>query len=84
MSGKNETTTKFKVDISDLKKNISEANRQIKLARAEFNAAASGMDNWQKSTDGISAKITQLQSTLKSQNTILDSYQKQLEATVAE
>ena len=80
----NETTTKFKVDISDLKKSISEANRQIKLANAEFKAAAAGMDDWSKSTDGTSAKLKQLKSVLNSQKTILAAYEKQLAAVVAE
>lgn len=74
----NETTTKFKVDISDLKKNITEANRQIKLANAEFKAAASGMDDWEHSTDGVSQKLGSLRTVLANQNKILDSYQKQL------
>ena len=74
----NETTTKFKVDISDLKKNIQEANRQIKLANAEFKSASAGMDDWSKSADGISAKIAQLQKVLQSQKSILASYEKQL------
>ena len=43
---KNETTTKFKVDISELKKGIQEANRQIRLANSEFKAATAGMDDW--------------------------------------
>lgn len=80
----NETTTKFKVDISDLKKSISEANRQIKLANAEFKAASAGMDDWSKSTDGTSAKLKQLKSVLNSQKTILAAYEKQLAAVVAE
>jgi len=75
----NQTTTKFKVDISDLKKGISEASRQIKLANAEFKAAASGMENWGKSADGVSLKINQLEKVLGNQNKILDSYKKQLE-----
>lgn len=75
----NETTTKFKVDISQLKKGIQDANRQIKLANAEFKAAASGMDNWQKSSDGLQAKIGQLEKVLSSQEKILDSYKKQLD-----
>lgn len=29
-------TTRYKLDISDLKKNISEANNYIKLANSEF------------------------------------------------
>lgn len=71
-------TTKFTVDISDLKKGITEANNQIKLANAEFKAATAGMDNWAKSTDGIKAKLTQLDSLLASQKSKLDNYNKQL------
>lgn len=73
-------TTKFKVDISDLKKGISEANRQIKLANAEFKAASAGMDDWKKSTEGISAKLKQLESVLTAQNSKLKSYKDQLKA----
>ena len=75
----NESTTKFKVDISELKKNISEANRQIRLANAEFKAASAGMDDWSKSADGISAKLEQTDKVLKAQKTILADYAKQLE-----
>lgn len=80
----NETTTKFKVDISELKRGISEAQRQIKLANAEFKAASAGMDDWSKSTDGTSAKLKQLKSVLNSQKTILAAYEKQLASVVAE
>lgn len=80
----NETTTKFKVDISELKKNISEANRQIKLANAEFKAAASSMDYMADSADGIRTKLTQLTKVLNSQESILKSYEKQLEITAKE
>lgn len=73
-------TTKFKVDISDLKKGISEANRQIKLANAEFKAASAGMDDWSKSSAGISAKLKQLESILAAQNSKLKNYKDQLAA----
>ena len=79
MAKNNETTTKFKVDISELKAGIQEANRQIRLANAEFKAASSGMDNWSKSTDGVSAKIKQLETVLNSENQKLESLKKQLE-----
>ena len=72
-------TAKFKVDISDLKKNITEANRQIKLANATFKAETAGMDAWSKSVDGISAKLKQLKSNLNSQKSVLTSYETQLE-----
>ena len=60
-------TTRYKLDISDLKKNISEANNYIKLANSEFKKASSGMDDWTKSTDGLSAKLKQLKSTMEAQ-----------------
>lgn len=78
MPGKGDSiTTKFKVDISDLKKGITEANQNIKLANAEFKAASAGMDNWAKSSEGISAKLKQLSSVLTEQKTKLESYKKQ-------
>lgn len=80
----NETTTKFKVDISELKKGISDAQRQIKLANAEFKAASAGMDDWSKSADGCSAKLKQLKTVLSSQKSVLAAYEKQLAAVVAE
>ena len=79
MAQNNETTTKFKVDISELKAGIQEANRQIRLANAEFKAASSGMDDWAKSTDGVGAKIKQLETVLTSENQKLESLKKQLE-----
>ncbi|MDE5763743.1 MAG: phage tail tape measure protein [Ruminococcus sp.] len=74
-----EITTKFRVDISDLKKNITEANQNIKLANAEFKAASAGMDNWAKSGEGIRAKLGQLNTVLTEQNKKLESYKKQQE-----
>ena len=81
MAKKNETTTKFKVDISDLVKGMQKARRQISLANAEFKAATAGMDNWSDSADGVSAKLTQLDKTLKSQNKILDNLEEQYRLT---
>lgn len=82
MASNNETTTKFRVDISELKKSMQEAKRQITLANSEFKAASSALDDWTKSTDGISAKLTQLDTTLQSQKTILSSLEKEYELTV--
>lgn len=71
-------TTRFKVDISDLKRGITEANQHIKLANSEFKRASAGMTDWAKSSAGISAKLTQLKSVLTEQNAKLKSYQDQL------
>lgn len=78
MANGNETTTKFRVDISELKKGIQDANRQIKLANAQFKSASAGMDDWSKSADGLQAKIAQIEKVLKAQKSILSSYEKQL------
>ncbi len=80
----NETTTKFKVDISELKKAMQDAKRQISVTNSEFKAISSSMDDWATSTDGISAKLKQLDSNLKSQKTILSSLEAQYEAVVVE
>lgn len=80
----NESTTKINIDISELKKNIQEANRLIRVANSEFKATSSSMENWAKSADGISAKLTQLNNVVKSQETILDSLEKQYAAVAAE
>lgn len=84
MPRQNEPTTKFKVDISELKANIQEANRQIKLVNSEFKAATSGMDNWGKSADGIGAKLKQLHSVLDAEKTKLDSLKQQYQLIVQE
>ena len=79
MSNKGEDiTTKYKLDISEFKKNINEANNQMKLSRSEFNKVTAGMDNWAKSTDGLSAKLKQLKSTMDAQVSKLQAYQGQL------
>ena len=71
-------TTSLNIDVSNFKKSISEANKQIKLANAEFKAAAAGMDDWQSSTDGISKKLNQLTSVLGNEKTKLKAYEAQL------
>lgn len=84
MPNDNETTTRFRVDIAELKKNFQEASRQIRLANSEFKAATSGMDKWEDSANGISSKLTQLNSVLNAQRTQLSSLERQYELTVRE
>lgn len=79
----NNTTAKFSVDISDLKKGIQEANRQIRLANAEFKAASASMDKWSTSTSGLAAKIEQTDKVLSNQKKILNSYKQEMEQIIA-
>lgn len=81
MPKNNETTTKFKVDISELKAGMQEAQRQIRLANSEFKAATAGMDKWSDSADGISAKLTQLNSVLEAEKKKLANLEQQYELT---
>lgn len=76
-----ESTMKWKVDIGDLTKAMQEARRSINEANAEFKTATAGMDRWSQSTDGLEAKIAQLNKTLPYQKTILADLERQYEIT---
>ena len=82
MAKDTDTTAKFKADISELKSAFQEASRQVRLANSEFKAATAGMDNWNQSADGLSAKISQLNGVLSAQKSQLLSLEKQYELTV--
>ena len=82
MARNEDITTRFTVDISDLKANIQEANRQIKLANSEFKAASAGMDDWSSSADGLSAKLKQLNTVHDAENKKLDSLKRQYNLVV--
>lgn len=73
----NNITTRYKVDISELKSQFAEASRLIRLANSEFKAATSGMDDWSKSSDGLTAKLKQLGDKLSAQKTQLQSLEEQ-------
>lgn len=82
MAANENPTTKFKVDISELKAGIQESNRLIKLANSEFKAAASGMDNWANSTEGLEAKLKQLTAVQTEEEKKLANLQEQYRKTV--
>lgn len=67
----------FSIDVTDLKAGLAQANRMIRESESEFKAAAAGMDNWQESQDGLTAKV-------KSLNTIVDVQKKKVGALQAE
>lgn len=72
-----EFTSKFSIDITDLKKGIQQANQLIRVANSEFKAAAGGMGKWSDSADGLSAKLKEL-------NTVQDLQKAKLEILTAE
>ena len=72
MAKTTETTTKFKVDIKDLKTNLQEANRQIALTNSTFKESVTGMEKFSDSANGLSAKITQLKGVNEQYSKILN------------
>lgn len=77
MANNTESTMKYKVDISNLKSNIQEANRLVKQANSEFKATTASMDDWSKSADGLSAKQKQLNSVFEAQKQKLEALKEQ-------
>ena len=73
----NETTTKIKADLSELKKEFQDAQRHIRLVTSEFKASTAGMDKWTENADGLSAKIKQLNGVLDAEQAKLKSLESQ-------
>lgn len=67
---------KYEVNIDDLTSSTAEAGKKIRLANAEFNEASSRLDNWATSTEGVSAKLRQLNTILEAEKTKLANSQK--------
>lgn len=77
-------TTKFSVDISELKAGIQEANRQIRLAQSEFKAAATAMDETALSADDLQTKIDKLTNVHDAQVKKLDLLKQEYKAVADE
>lgn len=79
-----EVTTKLNIDITQFKKALSDANRYIRMAGSEFDEASAGMDKWSDSTDGLKAKIQQLNKVQDAQQVIVDALQQEYDKVAAE
>ena len=82
MANNNESTMKWKVDVTQLKAAMQEAKRAINQANAEFKTATAGMDKWSKSTTGLESKLAQLNKTLPAQKRQLEVLEAQYADTV--
>jgi phage-related minor tail protein len=60
-------TTVFKADISNFSASTQQLNSYIKTVNSEFNVATASMGKWSDNTDGLQAKITQLNKTLEAE-----------------
>lgn len=82
MAKDNESTMKWKVDVTQLKAAMQDAKRAISLANAEFKTATAGMDKWSKSSTGLEAKLQQLNKLLPQQQKVLQVLEAQYENVV--
>ena len=71
-------TSKFRVDVSDLKKGLADANAAIKKANAEFKNATAGTKDWEKSADGLTAAITSQRKVIEEEEKKLSLLKEQL------
>ena len=71
-------TTKFRVDISDLKKNITEANKQVKQYKAELQNASAGMKKGEETADSLSKKIEAQSKIVAAEQAKLDALKQEL------
>lgn len=78
-----ESTAVFRADISSLKKEMQAAARAAKLADAEFKAATAGMEDWSSTSDGLTAKLKQLDAVLASQKSKYEMQKRVLQETEA-
>ena len=63
----NTITTVFKADISQFSSSTQQLNQYIKTVNSEFDVATSSLGKWSDSTDGLTAKITQLNRVLEAE-----------------
>ena len=63
----NTITTVFRADISQFGQSAQEMNRYIAQVNSEFKHATAGMGKWSDSTDGLRAKLKQLNGILQAE-----------------
>lgn len=72
-----EITTVFKADISNFTAATQQLNRDVALVNSEFKNATASMGKWSDNTDGLKAKLSQLNGTLDAEKKRLSLLQSQ-------
>ncbi len=67
------------IDVSDIKAGLREVKKSIKESKAEFENSVSSIQNWQKTSEGLNAKLQQLGKTLNAQGSLVKGYQVEIE-----
>ena len=68
------------LDGDNFSRNLTSINKQIQEAESEFKRAAAGVDNFEKSSKGLTAQSTSLQQKLTLQQKAVTQYERALEA----
>lgn len=66
------------LDITDLKAGIKEVGKLVQQSRNEFNLASAGLDRWTKSSEGLTAKLNQLDKQLDAQKKAVNGYKSEI------
>ena len=73
----------FTADTIDLKNGIKQVKDEIAKADKEFQKNTASMDKWSNNTEGLTAKLTQLNTKLDAQKRSVELYQKAIEEVSA-
>lgn len=65
MAEENTITTVFRADISQFSASTQQLNQYVRQVNSQFEAATAGMGKWSDNTDGLRAKIAQLNGILE-------------------
>lgn len=82
MPNENNLGASFSIDTTALKAGLAQANRLIRESESEFKAAAAGMDDWQKSEEGLTKKIKSLNDITAIQQKKVDALQKEYDGLI--
>lgn len=74
----------FSIDVTNLKAGLATANKLIRESESEFKAAAAGMDDWQSSSEGLSAQIKNLTTVTGLQQQKVDALTEQYDNLISE
>lgn len=67
------------IDVTDLKAGLSQVKKAINQTKNEFDTATAGLENWQKSSVGVNAKLTQLNGQFEAQKKAVEAYENEIE-----
>ena len=67
------------IDVTDLKAGLSQVKQAINQTKNEFDTATAGLENWQKSSVGVNAKLTQLNGQFEAQKKAVEAYKNEIE-----